>query len=200
MSDDYEVFLNFWFLDFRQNLNTQAIMQRWFAMNPDFDQALQTQFGDLLQQAEQEKLAHWQETPRSLLALIILLDQLSRNLYRGSAKAFANDAQALSLAKKMHDKNWVQQLLPLERLFVYLPFEHSESLEDQVFCLQAFEQLQTQVPAADQKLFALFTEYADKHYQVVKRFGRFPHRNNRLNRISSPEELAFLEEPGAHFG
>lgn len=187
--------LDFWFAE-----DQTAQIQRWFGSNPEFDQAIRRELGELHSQACQGSLDSWQATPEGCLAHLILLDQCSRNLFRGSGQAFAWDAQALQGAKALCASGEDQKLPILARLFVYLPFEHSEALADQDQAVSLFQNLQTQAPASLADAVAAFVDYAHKHREVIARFGRFPHRNQRLGRVSSPEELDFLSQPGSAFG
>lgn len=177
-----------------------APMKRWFSGSEAVDREIREHFGDVLSQAEAGALVHWREAPKSQLALIIVLDQFSRNLYRGSAQAFQNDAQALKLSWQMLEKRWDQTLPPLWRPFVYLPLEHSERLSDQEESLRRFELLLAATPAEQQAFYRNLLDYAQRHHDVIARFGRFPHRNERLGRESTPEEQTFLQEPGSSFG
>jgi len=131
-------------------------------------------------------LADWLQKPKSCLALVIVLDQFPRNMFRGTARAFAADAAALEAARTIVDRGWDQAFSPDESTFAYLPFEHSESLQDQERSLRLFEGNENY-------------EWARKHYEVVRRFGRFPHRNAALGRASTPEEVEFLAQPGSSF-
>lgn len=187
--------LDFWF-----GGEADAQIQRWFSSNPEFDQAIRSELGSLHAQACQGSLGDWERTPEGSLAILILLDQCSRNLFRGSGQAFAWDAQALALAKALCTSGGDQALPALARLFVYLPFEHSEALEDQDLAISLLQKLQTQAPAGLEAAMASFVNYAFQHREVIARFGRFPHRNARLNRASTPEELEFLSQPGSAFG
>ncbi len=134
----------------------------------------------------------WAQTPRGGLALLILLDQLSRNLYRGAAEAFAADAKARAIARAMLARGFDQMLTPVERVFVYLPFEHAEDPADQDLSVRLFAALNA--VTGEQT-----AEYAIRHRDVIRRFGRFPHRNAALGRTSTAEEEAYLAEPGAGF-
>lgn len=148
------------------------------------------------------ELAGWRETPRGLLALIICMDQFTRCLYRGSAEAFGSDGVALGLAKEGVEGGAVRKLQPIERVFAYLPFEHSEVLAEQETSLALFRELADEaagVSDAEGEVFANFYEFARKHYVIIERFGRFPHRNAVLGRASTEEELAFLQEAGSSF-
>ena len=193
----YQDLLDFWFAD----LATPAkAMKLWFTADPELDATLQTRFGGLLAEAEAGGLRDWETNPDGLLALVVLLDQFSRNCHRGSGKAFANDERARILAQRARAAGWDQAMLPLERLFLYLPFEHSEDLADQELSVSLFAELQKVAPPEQNAIFAGIYDYALRHRDVIARFGRFPHRNERLGRTSTPVELSFLAEPGSSFG
>jgi uncharacterized protein (DUF924 family) len=133
------------------------------------------------------------------LALILLLDQLPRAIHRDTAAAFAQDAKARRVAGQGLDSGADRLLRPIERLFFYLPFEHSEVLDDQDRSVELFRELLLEVPPSHRETFAGFVDYAVRHRDVIKQFGRFPHRNVILGRESTPEEKAFLEQPGSSF-
>ncbi|MEM8639832.1 MAG: DUF924 family protein [Cyanobacteria bacterium P01_G01_bin.54] len=171
--------------------------REWFRKDGQFDAEIRARFLALHQRAAQERLGDWQAEPLSCLALVILLDQLSRNLFRGTPEAFAQDAQALAIAQAAIQQGFDQQVLPVQRWFYYLPLEHSETLSDQAQAVQLFAQLVAQLPANPASERTL--DYARKHQAVIQRFGRFPHRNAILGRESTPEEVAFLQQPGSSF-
>jgi uncharacterized protein (DUF924 family) len=166
----------------------------WFKRDAAFDAMLHERFGELLELAAQGALDAWAVTPLGGLALVIVLDQFSRNLYRGTARAFAGDAHALRIARQMI-ANGADQLLPtlLHRAFAYLPFEHDESLASQRESLRLFKPFEAEPGGASYYRSAL------RHAAVIKRFGRFPHRNALLGRASTEEEAAFLRKPGSSF-
>ena len=193
--------LTFWFGELVSPWSADGAHQTaWFQGGVAFDEALRGRFGDALSAAEAGALDGWAETPRGRLALIILLDQLSRNLYRGSDKAFRNDARALALATELVDSGDDRALAPQERLFAYLPFEHSEALADQDRAVALFAAMQAEAPPDAAEQYANYTLYAQRHRDVVARFGRFPHRNERLGRETTDAERAFLATPGSSFG
>jgi uncharacterized protein (DUF924 family) len=165
----------------------------WFAKSEETDTAIRGAFGALHAQAAQGLCDDWAQIPAGTLALIIVLDQFSRNLYRDQPHAFACDTQALRWARHMVGLGQDQTLLPVQRSFVYLPFEHSENLQDQRESLRLFARL------ADEPKFSDGLVWAQKHYDIVARFGRFPHRNAALGRADTPEETAFLKQPGSRF-
>ena len=167
--------------------------EAWFTKSEAFDAAIRARFLGLHAQAADGQLHAWQAAPDSLLALIVVLDQFPRNLFRGSSRAFATDAQALAAAQLAVDRGFDRLLSPVQRWFVYLPFEHAEDLALQRRCLQLFEGLRGDPDSVDT------IDYARRHHEIVARFGRFPHRNAVLGRVSTPEEIEFLKQPGSRF-
>jgi uncharacterized protein (DUF924 family) len=159
---------------------------KWFEKSDDFDDEIRARFGDHLEAAKQGAYDAWAETTQGKLALIIMLDQFSRNLHRGSAKAFEADAKALALAKGMIADKADMELPEDLRRWVYLPYEHSEDLGDQETCVKLMERTGSEESV----------KYAVIHLDIIKEFGRFPHRNPALGRTSTPEELKFLEDGG----
>jgi uncharacterized protein (DUF924 family) len=162
----------------------------WFRKSHAFDDEVRSRFLDLYEQAEHGKLDSWHEDPQSLLALIIVLDQFPRNMFRGEARSFATDALALTAAQRMVAEGWDRGLPAFQRAFAYLPFEHAEDLAMQEQAVALFER--------DPEL-AEGAAWAGKHRSVIARFGRFPHRNAVLGRESTPNELEFLKQPGSSF-
>ncbi|MBS7792801.1 DUF924 domain-containing protein [Roseococcus sp. SDR] len=184
--------LDFWFAD-----GTDQFRQAWFKKDADFDAEIARRFGPLVAPAREGQLDAWADTPEGALALFILLDQFPRNLFRGSPEAFASDAHALTLARRVVvERRLDLALTPTQRVFLYLPFEHAESLEAQNLSVALFEGLRdSPAHAAPGGTIA----YAWAHRAVIARFGRFPHRNAVLGRESTPAELAYLAQPGAGF-
>jgi uncharacterized protein (DUF924 family) len=164
----------------------------WFTKSDTTDADIRSRFGPTVEAALDGQLNDWAATAPGALALILLLDQFTRNLHRGSAGAFAGDAGALTLARALVADGRDLKLTPLERWFAYLPFEHSEAMVDQQESLRLFSALEAIASTG-----AL--EWARKHYEVVARFGRYPHRNAVLGRASTPEEIEFLRQPGSNF-
>ncbi|WP_347453311.1 DUF924 family protein [Acinetobacter thermotolerans] len=178
---NYEDILNFWFSDEAQ--------PNWFAKSEQFDQSLTEQFSEILQQASQAELWSWRKSVEGRLAEIIVLDQFSRNIYRGTARAFAQDSLALALAQEAISQDLDKQLSPEQRSFLYMPFMHSESKLIHEFALKLFQRLGNQANL----------EYEIKHKIIIDRFGRYPHRNQILGRESTEEELSFLTQPDSSF-
>lgn len=179
--------LKFWFEESRR--------AQWFGKEPAFDAEIDRRFGALTHQARDGKLERWVETPRSCLALIILIDQFSRNLYRGSPLAWSADVHALAIAKLALEKGFDQELTRTERTFMYMPLMHSEDLADQE---RSFALTRKNSKGGDD-FHRKNHESAVRHRDIIARFGRFPHRNEVLGRDSTTEELAFLEEPNSSF-
>lgn len=173
-----------------------ALRDAWFMPPPDWDSMLERKFGTWPQRAEAGELDGWRDTPAGALACILVCDQLPRNLYRGSANAYAFDDRALDAAIDVLEAGQEQALGPYQRIFVLLPFEHAESLEMQNRCVEEFERLVTESPGELQDDMATYLPYAESHRDIVRRFGRFPHRNAVLGRDSTPEETAYMEEEG----
>jgi uncharacterized protein (DUF924 family) len=165
----------------------------WFRKSDAFDAAIRERFLTTYEAAVAGRLADWETGPRTLLALIIVLDQFPRNVFRGSPRAFATDSRALAAAERMVERGWDAALAPLERSFAYLPFEHAENRAAQERSMQLFGVLARDPASAD------LLEWARKHCVIIERFGRFPHRNAVLGRVSTPEELEFLKQPGSSF-
>lgn len=189
---NFEQILTFWFGK-QEHPEYGKPRKVWFQKNSAFDQEIRTHFLTDYQLAAQDKLDDWQKYPYSCLALILLLDQFPRNLFRGQPQAFKTDPKALSVAKYAIKQKYDQQMIPVERWFIYLPFEHSENLADQSKAVELMNQLK------DDPGSASTIDYATRHFEVIKRFGRFPHRNLILARESTPEEMEFLKQPGSSF-
>ena len=165
---------------------TNAGPKQWYAKNDRFDAAIRLKFEPVHHRAAQGKYDKWAETPEGALALLILLDQFPRNLYRHSAHAFATDPKARSIARPAAEKGWHLAVEPPLRQFMLLPFEHSEDLADQDFGLSLAAELD------DPEVL----KWVRIHRDIIVRFGRFPHRNPMLGRVTTPEEQEFLDEGG----
>jgi len=189
--------LDFWFgpLD-ADGLADAEHQARWFAADPAFDEELRRRFGDLHEEARAGRLDRWAETPRGRLALVLLLDQLSRNLHRGTADAFAADTHALELARGALARGEDQELALHERAFLYLPFEHAEDPAAQAVSVERFRALAAEAPPHARAQFETFLDYAIRHRDVIERFGRFPHRNAILGRPTTEAEREHLEREG----
>ena len=201
MKDSPEAILNFWFGDSLSSLGTVAArVQLWFAVNAEFDREIKDRFAPLPERALRGEFDTWSHRSESALALILVLDQFPRNLFRGSAQAFTFDSKALEIATIAVDAGFDEELVPLQASFLYLPFEHSEEPTDQDRSIELFEHLVKRAPPELAPTFRQFADYGRRHRDVVQRFGRFPHRNGVLGRESTPDELAYLESGGETFG
>lgn len=201
--------LALWFGDLQAP--SPAHQAAWFTSSPDHDHMLAERFGRHIELALAGHLAAWAEAPPGTLALVLLLDQLPRNVFRGQARAFAGDAAARRHARDAIDAAFDSQLPAFARVFLYMPFEHSESRADQMLSVALFSQL-AGTETADRRgsaasesatsapALASFLTHARAHADIVREFGRFPHRNAILGRTSSAAELAFLARDGRRFG
>ena len=192
--------LEFWFGDDADDVavaKTKA--ELWWGHRAETDELLQAKFGAAASAAAAGILQHWTGSPKGRLALVLLLDPIPRAIHRGTPAAFAQDELARKTAQQGLDSGADKLLRPIERLFFYLPFEHSEDLADQDRSVALYRELVAAVPAGNRQTFAEFLDYAVRHREVIARFGRFPHRNLILDRESTPEETAFLEQPGSSF-
>jgi uncharacterized protein (DUF924 family) len=175
--------LDFWFVE--------TTPEQWFQKNESFDSEIKARFEADYKKALGGEYDAWQEAAKGALALSVLLDQFPRNMYRNTPKAFEADAKALSIAKKAVAQNLDEELAPMQAFFLYLPFEHSENLKDQEKSLNLFSKIKQQAPMG--------YDYALKHYEVIKAYGRFPHRNDILGRENTPAEEEYLARPDSGF-
>ena len=190
----------FWFGDSDDDrLTGQRQAALWWSKNDALDHQVRQRFETALEAAGRGALDAWADTPDGLLALVLLTDQFPRNMYRGHARAFAFDALARCWCRLALARHSDQALRPIERVFLYLPLEHSERLADQERAVQLFRALGDGVPAERQDIYRGYLDYALRHHEVIARFGRFPHRNAVLGRSSTPQELEFLAGPRSSF-
>ena len=180
--------LRFWFGDPEPGAAPEP-REAWFKPSPEFDMEISDRFLADYERAAAGEMADLMADVEGCLALTILLDQFPRNMFRGTARAFAADGLALEAARHAVEHGLDLKLHPVQALFQYLPFEHSEDLEDQIRSVALFEALGN----------AEWTDYAVRHRDIVARFGRFPHRNQALGRTSTPEEVDFLKGPNSSF-
>ncbi len=165
----------------------------WFEKSEAFDAEIRTRFLPTWERAVRGDFVRWEATPLAALALVIVLDQFPRNMFRATGRAFSSDPLALAVSRNMVERGDDRILLPSERLFAYLPFEHAEDLAAQHRSLELFGALAAHPLAQDNM------GYARRHYEIIERFGRFPHRNAVLGRESTSEEIEFLKQPGSSF-
>jgi uncharacterized protein (DUF924 family) len=172
----------------------------WFGGGKKVDDELRARFGDDAERASKGELDEWASTPHGRLALVILLDQLPRNLFRGTARSFATDSKAQALAKDAVERAIDRELAPVERLFMYMPLTHAEDREAQREGVALFDRLSNESPKELASTTESFAKYARIHAAIVERFGRFPHRNALLGRATTGEEKAYLAEHPENFG
>lgn len=171
----------------------------WFDRSDVTDGHIREHFGAEVEQAMAGKLDHWASTPRGGLALVVLLDQFTRNLYRGQPTPFEMGPRALKHALAIMDRGEDRALTPAQRSVLYLPLEHAEDRAMQARAVSAFASLLDACAPAERPVFEEFLDYAQRHQKIIDRFGRYPHRNAALSRVSTAEEVQFLTEPGSSF-
>ena len=184
----FSAVLDFWFGTPRGKARAE-----WFRKDEKFDAEIRRRFGELHAAAARRELDDWRRERESMLALVIVLDQFSRNLHRNDPRAFAQDAYARECARQAIGRGDDRASLPVERMFLYLPFEHSEDRADQALAMELMKQIDGFEETRG------MSEWARKHQAIIDRFGRFPHRNACLGRESTPEEVEFLKTPGSGF-
>ena len=182
--------LAFWFGDGKERGQSRPL---WFKKDPAFDAEICSRFHAIYERAVAGELAHWKDLATSCLAFIVVLDQFPRNMFRGTRRAFEGDPLARKAARFALAKEFDRLLRPVERMFVYLPLEHSEHLPDQELCVRLMKELSGFRETKELHL------WAEKHLVIIRRFGRFPHRNAALGRNSTAEEIEFLKQPGSAF-
>lgn len=171
----------------------------WWKKDANLDRTIQDRFGEDLEAATRGEYDDWAGEPRKALALIVLLDQFSRNIHRGTPRSFAQDEKALRLTLEGIERGQDEALSPVERHFFYMPLMHSEDLDIQKRAVAMFARLADSAPREQRENFENALDFAERHRAIVERFGRFPHRNEILDRPSTPEEIEFLKQPGSSF-
>jgi len=177
----YQMILKFWFEEIDHS--------QWWSKNDEFDQRMRERFAEIHAQAIRCELFSWRKEAEGRLAEIIVLDQFSRNMFRDSPLSFANDSLALALSQEAISVGADQELSPIQRSFLYMPFMHSESLIIHEIAVDLYKNNGIQANL----------DFEIKHQDIIKRFGRYPHRNKILGRVSSKEEIQFLKQPGSGF-
>jgi len=197
---DPETVLSFWFgaLDAHGRADAQH-QARWWSKDPGFDTEVRSRFEPLHHAAVGGELQTWLDAPRSRLAYIVVLDQFSRNMFRESARMFAADGLALAATREGVAREHDRPLALHERVMFYMPFMHSEQLADQERCIALFSVLSAESSDTGRALMLSHIGFAERHRDIVRKFGRFPHRNALLGRTSTPEEAEFLAGPGSSF-
>ncbi len=196
-----DAILKFWISDDPDS--AEAIKEKskmWFQATPEDDQLIRETHGADIERAAAGEYQHFEETSRGRVALIILFDQMTRNIYRGTAKAFATDHLSLAQSRHLVDSGEHLDLHPIERTFAYMPLEHAEDRMLQALCVECFTRLAADAPEAHQAMFNDYIRFAEHHREIVDQFGRFPHRNKILGRASTAAEIAFLADGGSNFG
>jgi uncharacterized protein (DUF924 family) len=198
MAAPFEEVLSFWFGP--PGAPPLANAERWFTSDPAFDEEVRARFEGLLRRAAAGELEDWRESPPGALALVIALDQFPRNVYRDSPRAFATDDAARDVSLDAQARGFDRALSPVERWFLYLPLMHAEDRGLQERSVALFEALARGASAPDvREALAGAADYARRHRDVIDRFGRFPHRNRALGRVSTSQENAYLAQPGSGF-
>ena len=198
--EDAESILRFWFGTATDDLEVaEQCARMWWKKNPQVDAEIRDRFAGVVDTAASGQCDPWLTDARGRLAMIILADQFPRNMYRDTPRAFAFDSLALTWAKDGIASGVDQTLRPIERIFFYMPLEHSESIEDQQRAVALTTDLAAKVSPEKRELFQGYVGFAKRHFDIVQRFGRFPHRNAILGRSSTPEETEFLKQPGSSF-
>ncbi|WP_374380010.1 DUF924 family protein [Dongia sp.] len=188
---DPRAVLDFWFSARSQPL--------WFEKDRAFDEEIRHRFGAAVHEAQMGGFEGWSESPTGCLALLILLDQMSRNIYRDEAKAFLGDVRARAVAEKAIARGFDRTFPFQQRRFFYLPFEHAEELAIQDRSIELFTRLRDETDGPDREDAEEQLDYAHRHRDIIKRFGRYPHRNGALGRTSTEDEIDFLKGPGSSF-
>jgi uncharacterized protein (DUF924 family) len=190
---DWKEILDFWFGDFDEHgLPDSFHRNRWFRSSKRFDQEIRRRFLSMVLLASEQGLDHWRKTAGGSLAEIVLLDQFSRNIFRGGALAFDQDKLANKLCKEAMRKGHDMALPPVQRAFIYMPLEHAERLEDQALSVECYEQLVASTSGMLQGFMKSFLRSAQDHQEIIERFGRFPHRNQALSRPPTAAEQDYL--------
>ncbi|MGY4531421.1 uncharacterized protein (DUF924 family) [Pseudomonas sp. TE3786] len=200
MSAPWQPLLDWWFGPGETAVEVASTQNTlWFGKRDSQDDYAREHFAPLVRQALAGELEAWSETAEGWLALILLLDQLPRMIYRDSPFAYSGDIRAQQLVARGLAAGWEQALAPLEQVFVYLVLEHAENLDSQNLAIELFGSLLEQISDEDRPYFLDYLDYAERHQRVIARFGRFPHRNQALGRGSTVEEISYLKEPGSGF-
>lgn len=201
MDPDASEVLRFWFGTVGDDPSAAKERLRfWFAGSAMLDREIERRFGGLLRRGQRGELRAWQTDCHECLAYVIVLDQFSRNILRGTAEAFAQDPWALGLATQALEKGWGAVLSPTECAFLFMPFQHSEDAKIQAAGVAAYQRLHDEAAMPWREFLAGFLRSAREHKSIIDRFGRFPHRNAVCGRISSPEEIRYLEGGAQRFG
>lgn len=196
MDERIDEILKFWFDAPSEDEDRPVGVELWFQRSARIDRQIEKRFGRLVEKAKRGALDDWASTPRGRLALILLLDQFNRNLHRDSPEAYSGDEKALALCFDGLDEEMDKKLPTLERAFFYMPCMHAEDTDAQLASVEVFQELLAAALPEERDTCEKFLRSAERHRDIVERFERFPHRNNILNRTSTPEESTFLQHSG----
>lgn len=199
-SEAIEQIRAFWFGPIHNGFPVEDRKALWYEGSEALDREIAAKFGELVESALAGRLANWAATADGTMALILLLDQFTRNIYRGSAKAFSGDAMARDAVYQALARGDEQLLSFIERSFLYMPLMHSENLHDQETCVQLFQVLHDEVEPDQQPGLEVNIQFAIDHLRLIEQFGRFPYRNAVLGRTNTAQETDYLEGGGARFG
>ena len=200
MQDKIDSVCAYWFEGVTPTSIPKAANQRWFGGGTELDDEIRQRFGSWVELAAAGDFDHWQNSPNGTLALLILLDQFPLNIYRGTARAYAYEQKALNYCHAGLKNQQDQSLNYAERIFFYMPLEHSEDIADQQRAVELFGSLLESAPAGLREHAQGTLDYAIRHRDIIQQFGRFPHRNAVLGREQTPEESEFLEDRSNRFG
>ncbi len=200
MNSEIQRIYDFWFGDIVSNPRAESRHALWYMGGEAVDTDIRNQFEALVQQAQAGELADWQQTAQGSTALIILLDQFPLNMYRGEARAFASEQHSVAVCLSGIENGQDRALSFYEKTFFYLPLEHSEAAQHQQLSIKYFTQLRDEAPPAHRQAGEAALEFAISHKAIVDRFGRYPHRNKALGRVSTAAEIAWLESGGETYG
>ncbi len=200
MEQEIKEVIDFWFGEIRDGFTVEDRSSFWFGSNEDTDRQIKTRFGSLVERASRNALDHWGKSAPGRLALVILLDQFTRNIYRGTGEAFSGDKKALELCREGIELGHDKALPPIQRMFLYMPLEHSENLGDQVLCVALHEEMLQDVAPDKREVVRESLNWALIHKGTIERFGRFPHRNKALGRRSTEAEERYLRGEHKSFG
>jgi len=200
MIDQPEEILHYWFGEQEDGFPVEDKNSLWWSASADIDAELRSRFGGILNEARSGHLDGWKNSPRPCLALVVLLDQISRNVFRGKAAAFECDPAARAATLHGLDEGFDEGFTWSERSFFYTPLEHSEDLADQTRCVQLFEDMHASAPPAAREVIQRNVDFAIEHREIIEQFGRFPHRNEVLGRTPTPQEVEYLDSGAKRFG
>jgi len=200
MNETIDSVIRYWFGESNLSTDINAEKKRfWWSKNNEVDAEITDRFSELVETVASGELDHWNESESGLLASIICTDQFPRNIYRGQSRSFSYDQIALRFAKQAVAMGFDRKLTLIKRVFIYMPFEHSEEISHQQQAVQLMQSLLDQSAVEEEDMFVGFLNFAKRHHDVIAEFGRFPHRNEILGRESTEEEVEFLQQPGSSF-